>query len=69
MLNDKTYDVLKWLVWVFLPALTVLIGGLGQLFGWANTEVYTTLIALLTTFLGTVTGISNRNYNKEKEAD
>lgn len=63
-LNSKTYDVLKWLVWVFLPAFTVLIGGLGELFQWVDANVYTTVLSLVTVFLGSITGLSNRNYNE-----
>lgn len=65
-LNDKTYDVMKWIVWVFLPALTLLIGGLGELYGWADANVYTTVLALITTFLGTITGVSNKKYHDER---
>ena len=66
-LNSKTYDILKWVVWIFLPALTVLIGGLGELYGWADANTYTTSLALLTTFLGSITGLSNRNYHERVE--
>ena len=65
-LNNKTYDVMKWIVWVFLPALTLLIGGLGELYGWADANVYTTVLALVTTFLGTITGVSNKKYHDER---
>ena len=63
-LNDRTYDILKWVVWIFLPALTVLVGGLGELYGWADANVYTTLLSLVTVFLGSITGLSNKNYNE-----
>lgn len=63
-LNDRTYDILKWVVWIFLPALTVLVGGLGELYGWSDANVYTTLLSLVTVFLGSVTGLSNKNYNE-----
>lgn len=66
-LNSKTYDVLKWVVWVLLPALTVLVGGLGELYQWADANVYTTLLSLITVFLGSVTGLSNRNYHDKEE--
>ena len=63
-LNDRTYDILKWVVWIFLPALTVLVGGLGELYGWADANVYTTLLSLVTVFLGSITGLSNKIYNE-----
>ena len=65
-MSDKTYDNMKWIVWAVLPALATLIGSLGVTLGWANTDVYVTIITAITAFLGTVTGVSNRNYNKEE---
>ena len=66
-LSNKTYDVLKWLVWLFLPALGVFVGVLGQSFGWANTDTLLTILTAFTTFLGTITGVSNGEFNKEEE--
>ena len=66
-LSNKTYDVLKWLVWVFLPALGVFLGVLGQSFGWANTDTTLTILTAFTAFLGAITGVSNREFNKEEE--
>ena len=66
-LSNKTYDVLKWLVWLFLPALGVFVGVLGQSFGWKNTDTILTILTAFTTFLGTITGVSNREFNKEEE--
>ena len=65
-MSDKTYDNMKWIVWAVLPALATLIGSLGVTLGWPNTDVYVTIITAITAFLGTVTGVSNRNYNKEE---
>jgi uncharacterized membrane protein YqaE (UPF0057 family) len=64
-LSNKTYDVLKWLVWVFLPALGVFLGVLGQSFGWANTDTALTILTAFTAFLGAITGVSNKQYNEE----
>lgn len=66
-LSNKTYDVLKWLVWVFLPALGVFLGVLGQTLGWGNTDVLLTILTAFTAFLGAITGVSNREFNKEDE--
>jgi len=64
-LSNKTYDILKWLVWVFLPALSVFLGVLGKSFGWENTDVLLTVLTAFTAFLGAITGVSNREFNKE----
>lgn len=66
-LSNKTYDVLKWLVWVFLPALGVFLGVLGQSFGWANTDTALTILTAFTAFLGAITGVSNREFNKGEQ--
>lgn len=66
-LTNKQYDILKWLVWVFLPALGVFLGVLGQSFGWDNTDTALTILTAFTAFLGTITGVSNREFNKEEE--
>lgn len=67
-LSNKTYDILKWLVWVFLPALSVFLGVLGKSFGWENTDVLLTVLTAFTAFLGAITGVSNREFNKEEDA-
>ena len=64
-LSNKAYDILKWLVWVFLPALGVFLGVLGQSLGWDNTDTLLTVLTAFTAFLGAITGVSNREFNKE----
>lgn len=67
ILNNKVYDVLKWILTIVVPAAITLICGLGKLYGYDVTNIVT-LIALISTFLGAITGISNINYyNKEEE--
>ena len=63
-LSNKTYDVLKWLVWVFLPSLGVFLGVLGQSLGWSNTDTVLTILTAFTAFLGAITGVSNKEFNK-----
>lgn len=65
--TNKQYDVLKWIVITFLPALTALVAGLGAALSWADTELAVTVLALFTTFLGTLIGVSGLDYNKEDE--
>lgn len=68
IISDKAYDVLKWVVWFVLPALITLIGTIGVAVGWAHTDICVTILGAITAFLGSITGISNRNYNKEESA-
>ena len=63
-MNNKIYDILKWGLMIFVPALITLIGTLGQIYNW-DTEIIVLTISAIATFLGTITGISNYNYKKE----
>ena len=63
-LSNKTYDFLKWLLIKVVPALILLIEGLGLLYGW-DTKLVIGTISLIATFLGTILGISTSNYNKK----
>lgn len=63
MLTNKQYDLYKKLVTVVAPALITLITGLGALYKFDSTAITGTL-ALITTFAGTVLGISSKKYNE-----
>lgn len=63
-LNNKIYNILKWGLMIFVPALTTLIGTLGQIYNF-DTETIILTITAISTFLGVITGISNYNYKKE----
>lgn len=64
-MNNETYDKVKWVVMILMPALTTLVGGLGQAYGWDHTDLAVTTLTLITTFMGAVTLKSTSNYNKE----
>lgn len=63
ILKDKTYNIIKWVLITFVPALILLISTLGTIYGF-DTNIITLTIGAIATFLGTITGISNYNYNK-----
>ena len=65
-LNNKIYNVFKWGLILFIPALLSLISGLGQIYEF-DTEKIILTISLFSTFIGTITGISNYNYKKGDE--
>lgn len=60
-LTNKQYDIAKKAVTVVAPAAITLITGLGALYKF-DTTVITGTIALLTTFVGAVLGISSNKY-------
>ena len=65
-LKNETYDLLKWIVQVFLPAFITFAGVVGQTMSWANTDTFMTLVGAFTLFLGTLLGVSNSKYKKEE---
>lgn len=60
--TGKTYDTLKFISMVVLPALATLYLGLGQLWDWPATEEVGTSIVLVATFLGVVLQLNSRSY-------
>lgn len=65
-LPDKVYDLLKWIILIFVPALITLISGLGVLLGF-DTTIINGIIGLVAAFIGSLIGVSTVNYNKEQE--
>lgn len=66
-INDKVYDVLKWIALVFLPAFTTLYGVIGATCNIPYTQETLTILVALDTFLGSLLGLSNHYYNKEEK--
>ncbi|MGM0183376.1 hypothetical protein IGK74_002341 [Enterococcus sp. AZ150] len=67
MFNNKTYNIVKWVVLTVLPALSVLVGVLGKAYGWGDTDLAVITLNAVTVFLGAVTGVSSLNYNKKED--
>lgn len=66
-LSNTSYDVIRWLAQIGLPALGSLYFGLSQIWGLpAATEVVGT-ITLLIIFLGTLMNISKKAYDTNPE--
>ncbi len=64
-LNDRVYDVLKWLALIALPALAVLYNALAGVWGWPCANEVSTTINAVIAFIGTIIGISTAQYKKE----
>lgn len=62
--SNETYNKIKWIVSVVLPATGVLVGSLGQAYGWSGTDLAVTTIAAVTTFFGSIMLYSTTQYNK-----
>lgn len=66
-MSNKTYDILKWIALVFLPAFTTFYGVVANAVGIPYTEIVLTILAAFDTFLGSLLGVSNYQYKKEGE--
>ena len=66
MLPDKVYEVLRWLVAVFLPALGVFFSTLAEAWHWnLPTEAILTTLSAVELFLGAIFGISKVIYDRK----
>jgi hypothetical protein len=67
MFSNKTYDVLKWVAQIVLPAIGALYFGLSQIWGLPYGEEVVGSITVIDTFLGALLGVSTAQYKKEQE--
>ena len=65
-MNNKTYDILKYIAQIVLPALGTLYFALAGIWGFPYVEQVVGTISAIDTFLGVLLGISSNNYNKKK---
>ena len=64
-MNNKTYDILKWIAQIVLPAIGTLYFALGSIWGLPYVEQIVGTITAIDAFLGALLGISSSRYNKE----
>lgn len=65
MMNNKSYDILKWVALVVLPAMAALYTSLAPVWGLPfENEIPLTLNAI-NTFLGALIGVSSIQYAKK----
>lgn len=67
-LTNKQYDIAKKAVTVVAPALITLITTIGALYK-IDTTLVNGIIAAVTTFVGTVLGISSKNYQDQNRTE
>ena len=65
MMNNKIYDILKWIAQIVLPALGTLYFALASIWGFPYGEQIVGTITAFDTFLGAILGVSNYMYKKE----
>ena len=68
MIPNKVYDILKWIVIVFLPALNGLILALGNVLQF-DSSVICGIISAVHVFLGALIGVSSVKYTKSNKTE
>lgn len=68
-LTNRTYDIMKWIALVALPALQVFWLTIGKIWSIDYTIEIGATIGAVALLLGTLLGVSTSNYLAEKEQD
>jgi len=64
LLNDVWYKRVEFTARVILPALAILVGALGTIWGLDDATKYAATIVALDVFLGVFVGVAQRSYDK-----
>lgn len=64
-MNNRTYDILKYIAQIVLPALGALYFAISQIWGLPYGEQIVGTITAVDCFLGAILGISTAMYNKK----
>jgi hypothetical protein len=65
-LSNETYDKLKWVAQIFLPATASLYFALANIWGLPNAEQVVGTITAVDAFLGILLGISSDVYHRNE---
>lgn len=66
--NNSTYDLLKWIAQILLPAVGTLYFALASIWGLPYAEQIVGTITAVDTFLGVLLGISKKKYDSDVDA-
>lgn len=66
-MNNRTYDILKYIAQIVIPAIGVLWFTISQIWGMPYGEEILGTITAVDCFLGAILGISTMAYNKKLE--
>lgn len=64
-MTDKTYDILKRVALIIIPALATFVNAVGIVWGVPYTNEATATITALGVFLGAALGVSSKNYEPD----
>lgn len=68
-MSNKTYDVLKYIAQIVLPAIGTLYAALAGIWGFPYGEQIVGSILAVDTFLGAILGISSAKYKKNSKSE
>lgn len=69
VLSDKTYNVLKWVGLIVLPAIATLVKAVFPVWDLPYADAIATTCTALGVFVGTLIGVSQANMKPELDAD
>lgn len=69
MLSNRTYDILKFVAQILLPAIGTLYFALARIWNFPYAEEIVGTITAIDAFLGALLGISTAKYNKQEPPD
>lgn len=65
-MTNRTYDILKWIALILLPALATFYAAIAAVWGLPYTEQVVGTITAVDTLLGTLLKISSDNYKNQE---
>lgn len=69
MMSNKTYDILKKIAQIWLPAIATLYFAIASIWGLPYSEEIVGTITAADAFLGAILGISTVQYKKKLDAE
>ena len=67
-MSNKTYDALKWIAQIVLPAIAALYAALAGIWGFPSAEQIVGTVSAIDVFLGVLLGVSTAKYKKAVSA-
>lgn len=68
-MNNQTYDVLKWIALILLPAVVTFVVAIGEIWGLPYVPQIAATIAAVDTLLGACLQVSSNQYVEKKFDD
>lgn len=65
-MSNKTYDIVKLIIQIVLPAIITCIGVIGQAVAWPYTEITMTILGAVTACAGTILKGVHDTYMEDK---